>query len=504
MNDEVILKFGADLSGVSRGLRSLKGMLNDAAKSNVGAELFGALRGGLATIGLGFGAEKMFEGIKAAGELAEKVESLAESYGTSTKFVQQWEYAAEKSNSSAEEADKVLKKLVETIGKARDGDEEAAAKLAKHGIALEDVNGKAKSTEQIFVAVREHILGTADATESAGRAADLLGDRIGSKLLPALRDYEELKAKSENKILTDGELSILHNAGEQIKDIEVALKRFGGKALAAALKVFTASDADIQEMKRKLLEPPAEESKTNQKQTEAAKEYAKALEELRKAKNTQNVTDPYLKALIEEKDAAKALQATKEGTLERLKAEKTFIEKHNDLLKEQHSLEKDAERDKEKAREKQKQEDERRKAVAQQLLEKQIQIQNATDARNKADRDYKTAFEDRSKYSLEELADMGRTHWQNRQRETYAEMTAVDIQSLEKKSKEARLYGNTDYANDLQNRALELRKSLSGVLQSGDSDPLKDLRDSSEKAQKHLDDLVTLAAGKGIKVKADD
>lgn len=483
-------------------------MIKDFSKDS-GAIFEGAfekLKGGLALFGVSFGAEKMFEGIRAAGELAEKIDALSETFGTSTKFLQSWEYAAGKANSSAEMADKGMKKLVETIGKAREGDAESVAKLEKHGIALSDLGGNALSTESIFESVRQHILDTDDATVSAARAAELFGDKIGSKLVPALREWQELQKKAESKILSTAELDILHTAGEDIKDMESTFKRVSAKVAAITLDIFSWKSAVSDAMKARLLAPdkaPGETSKT-EKQIKEAKEYAKALADRDAAYQKGSISDPFLKALEEKMQAQKAFDAAANGSIEKLKTEKTLIEKTSEVEKERANIRKKSDQDKHKSAEDAKRAAEHEKEDQQRILELQVRITNHRAAIDKSKKNYAEGFADRSKFSLGELADQGREKWKASQGETWAEMRAVDIQNMEENAKQQRNFGNTGRAEFLTKRALEMRKSMGDILKTDDSDPMKGLREEFEKSSKAMEELLMLAKGKGFQIATDD
>src|ERR1051326_1104475 len=87
---------------------------------------------------------------------------------------------------------------------------------------------------------------------------------------------------------------------------------------------------------------------------------------------------------------------------------------------------------------------------------------------------------------------------------TDAEATALNIKDLEERATQSRLFGNSKGADELTDRALQLRKSLVGALREGDADPLRSLERAHRRAVQHLKELVDKANSGGIPVQGAD
>ncbi|HWQ90262.1 MAG TPA: hypothetical protein VN673_01230 [Clostridia bacterium] len=482
MRDEVMLKFGVDQRAVAQGLRGVKGMVNDFKKDFSAKDLFGWAKGGLAAIGAGIGMAKMYKWVKSSADLAESITTLGETFGTSAKFVQQWGYANEKSNSTAENASKGLEKLVQKIGDARQGQEQAIKTFERYGIAITDAGGNARGTESIFEDIQKTIAGVNDPTLRAAMASEFFGDKLGTKLLPALRDFKELAADSESKILSTAELGILREAGDQIKNIESALKRMAMKGTASLLKAFTFNQGDFKAIMAAGAANQGGSTGPTEAQVRAAKELAEALEKVADARHElafagANEENRLLKALIEQGDAQRKFNALKDGTIEKVKAEEELLKKQKVTVDAKSALEKKAAEEKKKAL---KEEEEQVKRVNEQK-------QGLASSR----RSLTEGAQDRSKWTVGELADRG-VRW------------ARNVQWLENQAKEARGWGRGELADQMTKRALDIRKSMGGILTSDEAQPLRSLQEGVMKSAEALQNINDKINGKGLPIDPGD
>lgn len=494
MNEEVVIKFGTDLSGVGSGLRSLKGMLNEAKKDaeGLGDALKSFGKGALAFAGIGVGASAMIEGAKAAMEYAKHITILSDEIGVSTKTLQQFEYAARKTGAGTEAADKTLQKLAETVGKARMGEDASIKVLERWGIAIYDANGHSRSMDEILDSVAEKMRSATDPTIQNAMAMEL-GGKSAKNLVEALKNLDEFKQKSEGKILSESELATLENAERTVKSIGGWLKSVSTHAFAAVLSPFFNNDADA--LKKKLEKSDfnaTENSKPTEAQIKEAKEMAKALQELHRAQAGEGVQDKWLAARLKVGELEKESAAAKDGSVEKVKIETALVKARGELEKAAAEDKKKADHDEVERKKQVDRDEKRRQKDKDQALRDEAQYKHlislAERSAQTAARNQREGFQDQSKYSLQELAEIGRNKFYsgNGRNETYAERTAIDIQDLESRVKDARDYGNTDYADQLQGRANELRKSVGYAVGANESDPMRQFAEATTKAEAHL------------------
>ncbi len=492
MNEEVILKFGLNSSAVASGLRGMKGMISEAS-GEMKHMLGEGLALGAGALGIGFGAEKMMEGIKAATELAEKVETLAKTYGVSTTYLQQWEFAASRSNSSAQAADHALGRLAVQIGKAREGSEESIEHFQHYGIALNNVDGSARSVEEVMGDVIKTINGVEDPTKRAALSMALMHDKAGG-LIGAMRNFKELQGKSGAFIIDEKELATLHATGEEMKNISGTLKTMATRAFAELVGAFWKKSRVVKED-----EKPEGAPEVTEEQTKQAKALAKALQEVKDAKGMGIgvASDPLLKLLYEQKIAQREFNEAKDGTIEKLKAEKSLVEKNLQVDQERAKNQKKFNEDKTKAAAKE-------HADQAKIHEMDLKIQAASAAMWKSGARIDSAIGDRSKWTIGELVDENNRKFEHGQRLTANERKAFDVNQLEEQAKAARDEGRGVDADSLTKRALEMRKSMGDVLKENEADPLKDLTEAAKDQAEKFGQLLDLAQGKGFKVVTDE
>ena len=83
-------------------------------------------------------------------QLADDIGKLADSVDVSTKFLQQYQFAAEQSGISTEGFTKALRFFAKGVGEATMGTGLAKRAFEEMGISLQDTGGKTKQTEDLF------------------------------------------------------------------------------------------------------------------------------------------------------------------------------------------------------------------------------------------------------------------------------------------------------------------------------------------------------------------
>ena len=116
-----------------------------------------------------------FESIRYAISSMVELKRKAEDLGASTEFVQTFERLTQKFGGTAEQADTALIKLAETIGQARTEGGAAAEKFSRFGISLYDINGLAKTNEEVLKDVSDAYRNQSDAATKAALAIEFFG-----------------------------------------------------------------------------------------------------------------------------------------------------------------------------------------------------------------------------------------------------------------------------------------------------------------------------------------
>lgn len=483
MNEEIQFGLGLDTGKFFTGMRQAKGVVEDFKSS--GISLGSVLKGAFA----GFTIAAITATAKALLDFAHEITVTSENLGVSTTFLQQFGYAARKTGSDAEGAEKGLSKLSQKIGEARTGNEEAANAFTKWGIALKDANGNALDTEHVAENIAKRMGEIEDPAKRSAMAFELMG-KGGAKLVTALRELEEFKKKSEGKILDEGDIARLESAKKTLDGVGSHSKAVGGKLLGAATTVFGLSDPNAL-LKKKFAEIDAksEAGADVTPDVKKTKEYIAALRELQDAKAGAG-TDKYIAARREEDEIASRLATMKEDSVEKVKTETELAKAHNKVLEEKKKLQDDFNKKQDEAAKKN--EEINRRAAAM-----QVEVNHAMLAIAKSDDKLGDAKNRRSQLSIEDLTTNG-----FRYKGTLGEdqRTAFKIKRLEQQGEWNRVHGFQDDSQDRFNEADKLRATLSTNVLESDRFPFKDLKESSEEAAQHLQELLDKATGEGIKI----
>jgi hypothetical protein len=489
-SEEIQVKFGGDLGPLAQSLRGLKGMVADAKKefsiSDVMSKFRGGVIGGLASIGIGFSVEKLRESAKASMELGKHISVLSNELGVSTDFFQQWGISAEHSGSNAEKAQKGLEHLVETIGKARNGDKESSALFDKYSISLSDAANASYSSQQVFDQVAKKILAIEDPAKRAATAVEMFGKK-GEELIETLRNLE--KEKGDGMILSERELATLEAANNKVESLTHKLKTLAAKGWAAAMTPFTEIDAMKAIVDRRENKGAAV---IDQSAIQQAKEAAKALELVEKAKfekqyATANLQEKYLKSLIEAGDLQREFNGLKDGTIEKLKVEKEMIDAQTKVIQARKAMEDDQQRKKKESDEahvkKLKEEHDLNKDIA--------KTQREIDAIPRKREEMK-----RAPYlpTLEELANSSGPFKQQ----------AQQLQFLEADAKDALIYNDKKGFKQDVTQIDQLKKSLSDAGVMTPDDRFESMDNNLGDLKDHMAELLEKAKTDGIKVNGGD
>jgi len=163
MSEDIKFRLGLDGTAFKRGVTSAKADLKrftaETAQSWKQAFSVGAAVAGLKVLG-----DKMLE-----------LRRSAEDLGVSTDFLQSIGRMAVKFGGQTEDANNALMKLAETIGQARTEGGAAEEKFTRFGVSLYDINGQARTTEEIFKDIANRYRDSSDSATKAALALEFFG-----------------------------------------------------------------------------------------------------------------------------------------------------------------------------------------------------------------------------------------------------------------------------------------------------------------------------------------
>ena len=158
-----------------------KGAFNSVNRS------LGKIKGALAGI---FAVGVIANFAKTTLELADNIGKTADSLGLSTRFLQQYQFAAEQSGLTTEEFNKSMMVFSKLVGQSSLRTNEVGRTLDKLGISLKNAGGETKSVESVFVELMRKLDGVENRFERNAILADIFG-RSGLKMSVMLGEGSE-------------------------------------------------------------------------------------------------------------------------------------------------------------------------------------------------------------------------------------------------------------------------------------------------------------------------
>jgi len=123
-------------------------------------------------------------------QLADSIGKVSDSIGVSTKFLQQYQFAAQQSGLATEEFNKGMQNFTKMVGQAQLRTTEAGRTLEKLGVQVKNTDGTVKGAEEVFIELFEALDGVGSQFEKNAILADLMG-RAGVKLAVMGKDGAE-------------------------------------------------------------------------------------------------------------------------------------------------------------------------------------------------------------------------------------------------------------------------------------------------------------------------
>lgn len=465
--DDITVKLGLDTSPFALALRGVSGMVKSA----------GASLGGI----LGFGA------ITAAGkhliDYASNLGDAAEKLGVTTKYLQEFGFAALQNGASLEQASTTLGKLNRLIGEAADGTESAKNTFKELGISLTNSDGSLRTTESIMGSIADVFAKTENATDKARLANDLFGKGLAG-MIPTLNNgkkgLEELAEKSKAAIISQENISTIKAFGDALAALGAIGKASAGNWLGNRLaQLQKEMDGFVEYLYGKKMPASVQVAGGVSAKANPTMSFAqRAALKLDADKLSDAIRANDAEALLGSKKI-KALQAIYEGKKKEFMLEKDnakagdrllAVEKaRNDVIKE-------------------------RTTMTEKLRDLNLQAVGAVQSRDNAARSLATAQGDQSRFSLQELAGM-------RGRGAFGAETqgARDVITLERWAKESRQLNLPGRADELQSRADKLRGALTN-LTSGERNPFAALQENTKTTADAVKALDLKSTEGGFKV----
>lgn len=213
-------KVDSNFGKLGKGAGKLKSALSGFAS--------GAFAGFLASFSVSTITNAINQSLEFAGSLGEVSQQL----GVSTKFLQEFRFAATQNGATLEQADTALGKFSITLGKAFGGNKSSIDAVEKLGLNLAEL--KKQSDSERFAAVADAIAKIPDPAQQAAAAVAVFG-KGALAILPTLKQGAEgfrLSAKEAREfglVLSDKQIADADKTADKIAKLKQALGiRFAG------------------------------------------------------------------------------------------------------------------------------------------------------------------------------------------------------------------------------------------------------------------------------------
>jgi hypothetical protein len=233
----------ADVSGLENLGRAVE---NVGSKfGHLGSQIGGVL-GPLAALGAAATAGGLFELAKGATDWGHNLSISAEKTGVAADALAKLHYVASTVNVGADQMDKALFNLNDTISDVAGGRNKVAAEyLRKMGISIYDVNHHLKDAGQLFPALSKAIAANGSITQNTGALVALIGKKMAENLIPVLNmggermkvlmgTFEQMYGKITPAVIKAAEAG--HESFERLSLATEGLKFTIGSALFPAME----------------------------------------------------------------------------------------------------------------------------------------------------------------------------------------------------------------------------------------------------------------------------
>lgn len=506
MVEEVLIRMGVDSRPVSYALRGVRkdfAQFKQDLKSLNPMDVFSSTLGQL---GIGLSIAGIAAMSKQAMEFADQIKSTAERVDVAGSTLQAFSLQVATNGGEVEDASKALEKLAIKIGEARQGTATAIEVFDKLGVKLDDANGKARGNEDIFYDVADAIKSIEDPAIKSAMRLEIFskaGKGVALAMEEGSKGIKAFKEANKGSLLSDAELGQLAAANDKLTELSFKAKTLSGRLLMIAVEAFSTGKSNGQIW----LEQQMKERERNFNEGEASKFEANALKakaiaeevaKLEKAKRdrTFDRLNAEMKAsylLDEARTLHREVLKTKEGTVERVQAEVKLQEKLREfetakVASDKYKLDREKKVTDELEKQKQKRERE---------LEMVNRIRDAALKGRDLAKDLYNSKADRSKFSLQDLANM--PLWGRSPQMRGFILDAQMVMDMESEARYMASFGNFAGSQRLFGQSDQIRGGIL-ALNENERRPFASMEKSIDEQNKSLQELIRKASQEGLNV----
>jgi len=201
---------------------------------------------GIAIVALGAITTKLYDASKSASEYADNILTMSSTTGLATDTLQKMDYAAELVDVSTEQISSSMTKMIKSMDKARDGNEDMQKSFARLGVRYKDGNKELRNAEDTFYDLIDALGKITNETERDSKSMEIFG-KSARELNPLIEAgsgrLKELgkEAESLGYVLDDtalNKLGAFDDSLQRMKKSSEGLQNSFGLALAPIMTAF--------------------------------------------------------------------------------------------------------------------------------------------------------------------------------------------------------------------------------------------------------------------------
>lgn len=248
MSDDVVVKFGAQISEVERAVQNIEKQLQhlNGSVSNASNSLGNLTKGLIAAISV----QQLGGIVTALGDMGEKAERTSEMLGMTVEQVTALQYATIITGQGADQMTSIMERLARTMDAAASGGKQQVAAFKEVGVSFQDANGKLRPLQDMLYDIADRFAGAKDGAEKTALAMELMG-RSGAEAIPllnggskALRQFAE-EGRRAGVVLTADMARGMGETGDKIDNLGQSLS---GLAIKIFQQLKPAIDAAVDGM----------------------------------------------------------------------------------------------------------------------------------------------------------------------------------------------------------------------------------------------------------------
>lgn len=230
-NDDILLRIGADVADLKRGLQEARKEVKDTG--GIIDDVKGKLLGFAGVFAAGLGITKL---VGDALEFADAIQKAADQTGMTAEQVQFLRYAADQTGTSVDGLTSLVSKMQRQLVEASQGNVKITQALTDMGLVIGDL--RAMSPDEQFKAIATAIAAIPDPAEQAAAATQAFG-KAGADALPLIKTFageqERISAQFEaiGGPVSASAISAVDNLGDAGGTAALAIKSLATELLAS-------------------------------------------------------------------------------------------------------------------------------------------------------------------------------------------------------------------------------------------------------------------------------